>query len=151
MADFIMTVIGFFPWQIIDNNIFLGHAIEIFRAFDRVTHGSQHKIGIRFFHMLNGHGNIIAVFIFKAPHQKHAGFDAVPFRKHRHRLNLFGFDTALHFIQQALRAAFRANPDAEAAHGAQCRHNFFIHAIGATDAFKRNFNLASFQFGGIIA
>jgi len=63
-------------------------------------------------------------------------------------VDLIDAHAALHRVEDFLRAAFGADPDAEAAEVGECVGDGRVHAVGPSDAFERDAKVARAHFCG---
>src|ERR1700678_4253239 len=88
--------------------------IEVRRSFDGIRNGGEKDVGAALLDVIHGGLNVGDLLAFVAPHEEHAGLDAVLFAKRNSLPHLLHLYTALHSVQNALRTAFRSDPDTEA-------------------------------------
>src|SRR5215831_16151885 len=138
----------FFPnFQTLDA---IGNVGKIRRAFDRVSNRSEKDVRIGLLDVLDGGVNVGELLSLVTPHQEHSGLDSNRPAKGNRCLHLLHSNSALHGVEDSLRAALRADPNAEASHLSQGLNNLQIQAVGSRNAFKRQFHAAAFEFGGIL-
>ena len=75
----------------------------------------RENVGPAGLHVFDGGFDVAQILAFVAPHQEHAGLDAVLAAQRDCFAHLLDRDAALHGIQDSLRAALRADPHAKAA------------------------------------
>src|SRR5580700_4984572 len=102
---------GFVPWLELNQRV--RDAFVVGRAFDGISNGREENVGVRALHVLDGLFDILQLFSLVAPHQKHSCLDATCFTRGDGGLHLFDGYAALHGVEDSLRTALGADPDAE--------------------------------------
>ena len=100
--------------------------------------------------MLNGGLDIGKLFPFIAPHQEHPGLDSVRLAKGNRTLHLLDRYTPFHGVQNSLRPALGADPDAEASNFGQRFYDSGIETIRPRNALEWNTQSASFEFRRVL-
>ena len=79
----------------------------------------------------DGGFDVFDLFAFIAPHEEHAALDVACAAQVYGALDLLHLDAAVHGVENALRTALRADPDAEAAELGEKIEHLFVEAVGA--------------------
>jgi hypothetical protein len=89
--------------------------IEVGRALDRIRNRREEHVGVGLLDVLDRRLDVRNLFALVAPHQEHACLDASLLREPHRGLHFVDGDSAFHAIEDALRSALGADPNAEAA------------------------------------
>src|SRR3954453_2250791 len=128
-----------------------GDSVEVRGSLYRIRPGCEEDIRAAALHVIDGGFYVIQLLALVAPHEEHTGLDSVAPAKSHRVTDLLDGNTALHGIENALRTALGADPDAHASELGENRCDRFIDPVGPRNAFERNPQTAAIHLRRVFA